>query len=104
MDQATITIQSSTVEHGATIIGIKKDTTYAAGPQTDAVLRDLREIQSMGGISPELSESLRELREAIEKQNQPKISKLVTSIASGTAASLLSKLAGDSLKAFLGIG
>ena len=78
---------------------------YNSSPQqAEAVLRDLREIQSMGGISPELSESLRELREAIEKQNQPKISKLVTSIASGTAASLLSKLAGDSLKAFLGIG
>ncbi|MBR0281117.1 MAG: hypothetical protein IJQ81_05945 [Oscillibacter sp.] len=101
MSEVRVNINHSTV-NGA-VMGI--NTTYNATPSQDAeVLRELQSIRrSLEHTEPMIADAVKDLQAAIENQDHPKISDTIRKLTSGFAASVITKVASESLLRYLGM-
>ena len=101
MEKYHIKIEGSTLNHSQ--IGHIE---YGAAPALadDAILQELQKIQgSLEKTEPMVANAVEELRQALKKQDKPKVSHLLAQLSTGFAANVLSGLASASLLHFLGI-
>ena len=102
MADITFHIDRTTFDHGSSVI----HTLNASGaPSGDAeILRDLRDaVERLSDREPLIADALDDLREAVEKKDQPSVKKWTGRLASGTTAEVLKGVASKGLLAFLGL-
>lgn len=96
-----ISVNTSSFDNGSNVVGTINE---SKNQDTDnMILKELQSIQTKLNSAEKLSQSLKQLEEAIEKQNKPKIIEIVQTLTTDVSSSLLSSLASSSLLKFLGI-
>ena len=102
MADITFHIDRTTFDHGASVIHTLN---ASAAPSGDAeILRDIRDaVRALSDREPLIADALDDLREAVEKKDQPSVRKWIGRLASGTTAEVLKGVASKGLLAFLGL-
>ena len=87
---------------GGTVYGNVGHVEYHNGstPQDEAILKELQELQQkVEEIDSSAAYMIGELRNAIEEQNQPKISTMIRNLTTGAIGSVIAELAKTGISA-----
>ena len=96
-----IDIKDSTIENG---VVINNEYIYEQCSIDKELLLEIQRLAaSIEKTEPLIAKTLEELKNALEVQNKPRISTLITELSTGTIASFLANIASSSLLSFLGI-
>lgn len=98
----SISVSESSFDHGSKVVGTIYENANQLN-QTDAILKELREIRIKLDETAALKQAIISLEEAIRNQDNPKISKIVGQLSSNFSSSLLANVASSGLLTFLGI-
>ena len=72
--------------------------------QNEVILQDLRNLQQkLAETDSGIARMVGELKDAVEEQNQPKITTMIKDLTTGVIGSVIAELASSTLKKFLGL-
>lgn len=98
-------IDSGKISVGGDLINTVTITPTTAPDADAALLQELADAQKqLADLAPKIADAIGELREAVEKKDQKTIGKKIAELASGTAAKIVSGVAGGAVLHFLGLG
>lgn len=98
----SLNIYNPTFESESKVVENYWDYSDKKGTDSPDVLESIKELKILLKDAETLSKRVAELEEAVKEKNESKVAAFVKSIASGTMATLLSKLASENLLQFLG--
>ncbi|WP_304432990.1 hypothetical protein [Acutalibacter muris] len=102
MQEYNIKVEKSFFDHGSSVV--HHDYHNSQSETDEKLLQELAAIsKSLENSEPMVANALKDLHQAIEESNKPKVSSMVAQLSTGFAASLLSTLASGPLLSFLGI-
>ena len=101
-------VQQNNDLRGATFhdhsVGVYNDNRNTTSSGDTEILRDIRDaVRTLSDREPLIADALDDLREAVEKKDQPSVRKWIGRLASGTTAEVLKGVASKGLLAFLGL-